>query len=88
MLFSVHKRLGIAPNIEHQVIKVPAFLPCFPSPRVGSFRENGSHKLFQKERQQRKRSFDAAVCIVAAKLVRIAFAMLRDNAHFDSTQAF
>jgi len=45
-------------------------------------------KLFQKERQQHKRSFDAAVCIVAAKLVRIAFAMLRDNAHFDITQAF
>ena len=25
MLFSVHKRLGIAPNIEHQVVKVPAY---------------------------------------------------------------
>ena len=45
-------------------------------------------KLFQKERLQHKRSFDAAVCIVAAKLVRIAFALLRDNAHFDITKAF
>jgi transposase len=45
-------------------------------------------KLFQKERQQHKRSFDAAVCIVAAKLVRIAFAMLRNVSHFDVTQAF
>lgn len=44
--------------------------------------------LFQKERQQHKRSHDAAVCIVAAKLVRIAFAMLRDDSHFDIAKAF
>jgi transposase len=45
-------------------------------------------KLFLKERQLHKRSFDAAICIVAAKLVRIAFAMLRDGSHFDIAKAF
>jgi transposase len=45
-------------------------------------------KLFLRERQLHKRSFDAAICIVTAKLVRIAFAMLRDGSHFDSAKAF
>lgn len=46
------------------------------------------HKLFLKERQEHQRPYDAAVCVVAAKLVRIAFAMLRDNSHFDLAKAF
>jgi transposase len=45
-------------------------------------------QLFLKERQQNKRSYDAAVCVVAAKLVRIAFAMVRDGSHFDIDKAF
>lgn len=45
-------------------------------------------RLYLKERTQHKRSYDAAVCVVAAKLVRIAFAMLRDGSHFDIDQAF
>jgi transposase len=45
-------------------------------------------QLFLKERQQNKRSYDAAVCVVAAKLVRIAFAMVRDGSHFDVDKAF
>ncbi len=46
------------------------------------------HKLFLKERQEHQRPYDAAVCVVAAKLVRIAFAMVRDNSHFDLAKAF
>ena len=38
---------------------------------------------FRKERQQHHLSYDGAVCAIAAKLVRIAFAMLRDGSHFD-----
>jgi hypothetical protein len=45
-------------------------------------------QLFLKERRQHKRSYDAAVCVVAAKLVRIAFAMVRDGSHFDIAKAF
>lgn len=45
-------------------------------------------QLFLKEFQERKRSYDAAVCVVAAKLVRIAFAMARDGSHFDIEKAF
>lgn len=45
-------------------------------------------RLFLKERQQHKRSYDAAVCVVAAKLVRIAFAMVRDGSHFEIEKAF
>ncbi len=45
-------------------------------------------RLFLKERQQHQRSYDAAVCVVAAKLVRIAFAMVRDGSHFDIDKAF
>jgi transposase len=45
-------------------------------------------QLFLKEFQQHKRPYDAAVCIVAAKLVRIAFAMVRDGSHFDINKAF
>jgi transposase len=45
-------------------------------------------QLFLKERQEHQRPYDAAVCVVAAKLVRIAFAMLRDGSHFDLAQAF
>jgi hypothetical protein len=44
--------------------------------------------LFLKERQEHQRPYDAAVCVVAAKLVRIAFAMVRDNSHFDLAKAF
>ena len=46
------------------------------------------HQLFLRELQQRKRPYDAAVCVVAAKLVRIAFAMVRDGSHFDIERAF
>lgn len=45
-------------------------------------------QLFLKERQEHQRPYDAAVCVVAAKLVRIAFAMLRDGSHFDLAKAF
>ena len=45
-------------------------------------------RLYLKERNQHKRSYDAAVCVVAAKLVRIAFAMVRDGSHFDIDKAF
>lgn len=37
----------------------------------------------RKEFQQHHLSYDGAVCAVAARLVRIAFAMLRDGSHFD-----
>jgi hypothetical protein len=45
-------------------------------------------QLFLQERQEHKRPYDAAVCVVAAKLVRIAFAMVRDGSHFDLAKAF
>jgi len=45
-------------------------------------------RLFLQERQQHQRPYDAAVCVVAAKLVRIAFAMVRDGSHFDLAKAF
>lgn len=45
------------------------------------------NQLFHKERE-RGRSYDAAVCVVAAKLVRIAFAMVRDGSHFEMGKAF
>ncbi len=45
-------------------------------------------KLFLRELQQHRRPYDAAVCVVAAKLVRIAFAMARDGSHFDLAKAF
>ena len=45
-------------------------------------------QLFLRELQQRRRPYDAAVCVVAAKLVRIAFAMARDGSHFDPSKAF
>lgn len=37
----------------------------------------------RKEKQQHHLSYDGAVCAIAARLVRIAFAMLRDGSHFD-----
>ena len=45
-------------------------------------------RLFLRELQEHRRPYDAAVCIVAAKLVRIAFAMVRDGSHFDLEKAF
>ena len=36
-------------------------------------------QLFLQERQEHQRPYDAAVCVVAAKLVRIAFAMVSDG---------
>lgn len=45
-------------------------------------------QLFLQERQEHQRPYDAAVCVVAAKLVRIAFAMVRDGSHFDLAKAF
>ena len=45
-------------------------------------------QLFLKERQEHQRPYDAAVCVVAAKLVRIAFAMVHDGSHFDLAKAF
>jgi len=44
--------------------------------------------LVRKEMQQNGLSYDGAICILAAKLVRIAFAMLRDGSHFDMKRAF
>ncbi len=45
-------------------------------------------QLFLSERQDHQRPYDAAVCVVAAKLVRIAFAMVRDGSHFEMAKAF
>ncbi len=42
----------------------------------------------QKEMEQHDLSYDGAICALAAKLVRIAFAMVRDGSHFDIEQAF
>jgi transposase len=46
------------------------------------------YRLYRKERDVNKLSYDAAICVIAAKLVRIAFAMARDGSHFDMTKAF
>ena len=46
------------------------------------------NRLFRKERDENKLSYDAAICVIAAKLVRIAFAMARDGSHFDMSKAF
>lgn len=45
-------------------------------------------RMFQKEFYANQLSYDGAICVIAAKLVRIAFAMLRDGAHFDMSIAF
>jgi transposase len=45
-------------------------------------------RLYRQERDVNKLSYDAAICVIAAKLVRIAFAMARDGSHFDMTKAF
>ena len=39
--------------------------------------------LLRKEMQQHHLSYDGAVCALAARLARMAFAMLRDGSHFD-----
>ena len=44
-------------------------------------------QLFKKERYVNKLSYDGAICVVAAKLVRMAFAMARDGSHFDMSTA-
>jgi len=44
--------------------------------------------LVRKEMEQNGLSYDVAICVLAAKLVRIAFAMVRDGSHFDMKQAF
>jgi transposase len=41
--------------------------------------------LLRKEMQQHHLSYTGAVCALAARLTRIAFAMLRDGSHFDPT---
>jgi hypothetical protein len=46
------------------------------------------HHLFKKEGYINKLSYDDAICVIAAKLVRMAFAMARDGSHFDASQAF
>jgi len=45
-------------------------------------------RLYRKERHENKLSYDGAICVIAAKLVRIAFAMARDGSHFDMDTAF
>jgi transposase len=45
-------------------------------------------RLFHKEYHVNKLSYDGAICVIAAKLVRIAFAMARDGSHFDMSKAF
>lgn len=45
-------------------------------------------QLFLKAFVQHKRPYDAAVCVLGAKLTRIAFAMARDGSHFDIDKAF
>jgi len=44
--------------------------------------------MFQKEFYVNQLSYDGAICVIAAKLVRIAFAMVRDGTHFDMAKAF
>jgi transposase len=46
------------------------------------------NRMFRKERDENKLSYDAAICVIAAKLVRVAFAMARDGSHFDISKAF
>jgi transposase len=41
------------------------------------------HALLRKEMQQHHLAYDGAVCALAARLARIAFAMLRDGSHFN-----
>jgi transposase len=45
-------------------------------------------RMYRKERDENKLSYDGAICVIAAKLVRIAFAMARDGSHFDMDKAF
>ncbi|MDH7474013.1 MAG: hypothetical protein QHJ74_08410, partial [Anaerolineae bacterium] len=45
-------------------------------------------RMFKKEFYANKLSYDGAICVIAAKLVRIAFAMARDGSHFDMSKAF
>lgn len=47
----------------------------------------GRH-MYRKERDENKLSYDGAICVIAAKLVRVAFAMARDGSHFDMDKAF
>jgi transposase len=44
--------------------------------------------LVRKVRRRNELSYDGAICVLAAKLVRIAFAMVRDGSHFDMRRAF
>ena len=44
--------------------------------------------MYRKERDENKLSYDGAICVIAAKLVRVAFAMARDGSHFDMSNAF
>ena len=46
------------------------------------------HALVHKEMHENGLAYDGAICVLAAKLVRIAFAMLRDGSHFDRQRAF
>jgi len=45
-------------------------------------------RMFKKEFYVHGLSYDGAICVIAAKLVRIAFAMVRDGTHFDMSKAF
>jgi transposase len=45
-------------------------------------------RMYRKERDENKLSYDGAICVIAAKLVRMAFAMARDGSHFDMSNAF
>ena len=45
-------------------------------------------QLFKKERYVNKLSYDGAICVIAAKLVRMAFAMARDGSQFSMSVAF
>lgn len=45
-------------------------------------------RMFKKEFYVNGLSYDGAICVIAAKLVRIAFAMVRDGTHFDMSKAF
>lgn len=44
--------------------------------------------IFKREFYKKNLSYDGAICVLAAKLVRIAFAMVRDGSHFDINKAF
>lgn len=49
---------------------------------------NETGKLYFQKLRRKGLSYDAAICKIAAKLVRIAFSMLRSGREYDESKAF